>query len=137
VTIYPSSSNYNNFALDKVIVIDCDVFFGWQDLSNCYAVFLPSQAIISYLPLPFLAINNNSYLVKDLLQAFNLAFLDKLFNRRFLCNVLGYKSTFTRLGDQNQHMESKHNITLHFCLVPRCEKSFVRGEKGYIHKDKL
>jgi hypothetical protein len=137
VTIYLSSFNYNNFALNKAIVINSDSFFGWQDLSNCYTVFLPSQAIISYLLLPFFIINNNSYPAKDLLQALDLAFLNKLFNRRFLCNVLKYELIFTRLGDRNWHVESKYNITLHFCLVLRCEKSFVRGEKGYTCKDKL
>jgi hypothetical protein len=34
-------------------------------------------------------------------------------------------------------MESKHNITLHFCLVLGYKKSFIRGEKGYTCKDKL
>jgi hypothetical protein len=66
VTIYSGSFNYNNFALNKVTAIDYDAFFGWQDLSNCYTVFFPSQAIISYLPLTFFVINN-SYLAKDLL----------------------------------------------------------------------
>jgi hypothetical protein len=122
--------------LDKATAIDRDAFFGWQDLSNRYAVFLPSQATISYLPLTSFVINN-SYPAEDLLQALDPALLDEPFNGRFLCNVLGCESTFTRLGDRNRHVESKHNVTLHFCLVPGCEKSFARGGKGYTRKDKL
>jgi hypothetical protein len=34
-------------------------------------------------------------------------------------------------------VESKYNITLHFCLVLGCKKSFARDEKGYTYKDKL
>jgi hypothetical protein len=34
-------------------------------------------------------------------------------------------------------MESKYNMTLHFCLVLGYKKSFARGGKGYTHKDKL
>jgi hypothetical protein len=100
MTIYPGFFNYNNFALNKATAIDHDVFFGWQDLSNRYAVFLLSQAIISYLPLTFFVINN-FYPAKDLLQAFDPALLDKPFNRRFLYNVLGCESTFMCLGDRN------------------------------------
>jgi hypothetical protein len=122
--------------LNKATVIDYNVFFGWQDLSNCYTVFLLSQAIISYLSLTSFVINN-SYPAEDLLQALDPALLDKPFNRRFLYNILRCKSTFTRLGDRNQHIKSKYNVTLHFCLVLKYKKSFARDEKGYTRKNKL
>jgi hypothetical protein len=93
--------------------------------------------MLNMAPLAPFAINGNSHPVEDLFSAFDPALLDKPFDGRFLCKVLGCESTFTRLGDRNRHVESMHNKALHFCLVPGCEKNLRRGGKGYTRKDKL
>jgi hypothetical protein len=108
---------------------DEHAFFAWQD---------PYYAIPGN---PFLGpngIDSNSYGPEVLLPAFDPTIFDKPYNNgRYLCNVPGCESTFTRLGDRNRHVKSKHDKTPHFCLISGCEKSFERGGKGYTRQDKL
>ncbi|PVH67869.1 hypothetical protein DL98DRAFT_542830 [Cadophora sp. DSE1049] len=71
----------------------------------------------------------------DLDEAFNPTVFDQPFNGRFLCNILGCPSTFTRKADRDRHVQSWHNrATLHLCPVHECEKS---AGKPYSRKDKL
>jgi hypothetical protein len=56
---------------------------------------------------------------------------------RFLCNVIGCPSTFTRKKDRDRHIDSVHDkITPHFCPFHGCRKSYGVGTP-YTRRDRL
>jgi hypothetical protein len=128
-SLYSGLNNDNNFVQEGALSTEEHAFPGWQ---HPY-----SAAPSNPFPDP-IDTDHNSYPPEGFLPAFDPAIFDKPYNNgRYLCNVLGCKSTFTRLADRNRHVNSKHNNTPHFCLILGCEKSLERGGKGYTRQDKL
>lgn len=108
----------------------------WHGGANKHYVYLVNYSMASGLSLVPLLTDGNSLSINSVLYTLKPTTFNKPFdNGRYLCNVAGCPSTFSRKANQDRHIQSWHYCaTLHFCPVPRCKKSLG---KPYSRKDKL